>query len=113
MRVDHPGHDRQPGAVDALAARSRRRADLDDPTVVHDDVGAGELPRADVDEPVLEDERQLPAAGTADGTRGAPPATVLAMSTTASDSMSRESRCRGNASSSRTFAERTAATSPV
>ena len=112
MRVHHPRHDREARAVDALSS-GRRLPDREDPAALHDDVGAGELPRADIDETVLEDECQLPAAGIADGIGAAPASAPEAMSITASLSIGRASSVCGNPSRSRTFAERATATRPV
>jgi hypothetical protein len=47
--VDHPRDDEEPGAVDDLGALVRAG---DDASVRDCDVGASELTRADVDEPV-------------------------------------------------------------
>jgi hypothetical protein len=48
VRVHQPGHDGEARAVDALAGLARGR----EPTLLNEDVGAGELPRADIDEPI-------------------------------------------------------------
>jgi hypothetical protein len=53
VRVDHPGHDREAGAVDALGGVGSGR---DDPPVGDGDVGAAEVACADVDETVFEDD---------------------------------------------------------
>jgi hypothetical protein len=54
VRVDHSRHDEVTGAVDALRALWRV---IDEAAVRNGDVRAAELTAADVDEPVLEDER--------------------------------------------------------
>src|SRR5206468_4087266 len=64
VRIDHTRHDRVVRAVDRHAARGRRLDDRVDPSAFNKDVGAGELPRADVDEPVPEDD-QLSAGSIA------------------------------------------------
>jgi hypothetical protein len=51
VRVDHPRHDEEPGAVDDLGALGRFG---DDPAAGDGDIGASELTRADVDETVAE-----------------------------------------------------------
>ncbi len=58
MRVDHPRDDEEPRAVDPLGLGRRRVAtDRCDPPGVDDDVGAVEVTRANVDQPVCQDER--------------------------------------------------------
>jgi hypothetical protein len=115
VRVDHAGHDGEARAVQNLTlCWLITDSDGDDPPLVHDDVGAGELPRADVDEPVAEDDQV--AVGSI-AVAGAMPAAgrllLLAMSITASDAIGRLSSVRGNPSKSRTFAERATATMPT
>ena len=96
MRVDHPRHDEEAGAVDPLRVVG---GSLDDPAAGDRDVGAAELTRADVDEPVREDEL------------GYVPATV-ATSAIAPVPISSSRTWRGNPSASRTGpAARTTATS--
>ena len=48
----------------------------DEAPVRDGDVGAAELPRADVDEAVLEEEAQLPAGAAAGGGTGARPSSA-------------------------------------
>src|SRR5581483_3137479 len=109
VRVHHPGNDGVPRAVDTVQARL---ADRDDPAVVHDDVGAGEAARADVDQPVPKDD-QLRVGSVAVAGASPPPTDVPATSTTASESIVRWSSVCGNASSSRTSTLRASATSPT
>ena len=97
VRVHQPGHDREPGAVDPLGAGGSVAGDA---PVEHDDVGAVELPRADVDESVLED--YLPGAGIA-AEIPAEPSASLATSTTASPGAFAASAWRENASACFTF----------
>ena len=84
MSVHEAWHDREAGAVDPFRACGGAR---DDAAAVDGDAGAAELPRPDVDEPVLEQQAQAPAAGA--GAAGwtastRPCSATLAMSTTAS-----------------------------
>src|SRR5581483_4428921 len=78
VRVDHPRHDGVARAVDRDAARRRRLGDGVDAAAVNDDVGAGELPRADVDKPVPKDDQlsvgSIAVAGIAPMPEGIPEA---------------------------------------
>ena len=108
MRVDHPRDDEEPGAVDVLRVVGRP---LDDPAAGDGDVGAPELARADVDEAVLKEEVQVPAAGAGvGGTVGiAVPSATLATSTTAPGTSSASAR-RLKARSLRSWSTATSAT---
>src|SRR5581483_11676940 len=110
VRVDHARHDGIAGAVEAVEPGV---ADRHDASLVHDDVGAGEATRADVDETLSEDlQSAVRSIAVAAATAGPPPA-APATSITASESICRESSVCGKASSSRTFAVRVTATSPA